>query len=70
MRHSDIKIGEIYRHKHSSIGYAKALKVIPPKTLENTTSKFVVECKWSTDTSFNFALCKYFKPVDLVKISN
>lgn len=65
MRIKDIVLGGTYRHRTSSIGYAKPVLILPPKTGENTNSYTVVKCIWATDPSFQFSLYKYFKPSDL-----
>ena len=71
MRACDIKINEIYRHKdHPRYAFIKALKVLRPKQDENTLNRIVVKCAFSTDTNFDFALIKYFKPSDLLKYQN
>jgi len=67
MRAKDIIIGQHYRHRtNTSYGWAKALKVVPPKTGVNTNSFIVVECEWAQQKDDKFALRKYFRPADLV----
>lgn len=67
MRASDIKVGSIYKHRSSTVGYAQAIQVLPPNTGENTTPRIVVLCAWATEPKFEqFAIYKYFRPADLV----
>lgn len=68
MRAKDLVIGEFYRHKNNpTYCWAKVIKVLPPKTGENTLNKIVVKCEWSTDKGSVIGLVKYFSPADLVK---
>ena len=68
MNRKTLKIGNIYRHcDNPAIGYAKALKVLPPLKNGNTTTKILVRCEWSMDETFVVGLIKHFKITDLVQ---
>ena len=65
----DIKIDSIYRHRTSpNYAYAKAVQILKAKEFPNTNTFIVVKCLWSTNTNFNFALIKYFRPTDLIEV--
>ena len=66
MRAKDVVIGESYRHKdHPNYGWAKAVEVLRPNEMENTTGKIVVKCEYSIDRNDCFGLIKYFSPASL-----
>lgn len=80
MRTQDIVIGETYRHhNHSSIGYAKAIKIIRPMAKfkqkyaydlsddEKAVKVVCVKCEWTICKNDSFGMIKYFRPCDLVK---
>ena len=67
MKSTEIILGKIYRHKTSSIGYAHAISLLPPKKGENTTNKILVKCAWASDPKFMVYQHKYFRPADLTK---
>jgi len=68
MRAKDIKTNETYRVKNNPY-YFKPIEVLKPKEKENTNSYIVVKGKFSTDkNNFDFALIKYFKPVDIYSL--
>lgn len=67
MKSTEIVLGKTYRHKTSSIGYAQAVALLPPKKGENTTSKTLIKCAWSSDPRFMVFMYKYFRPADLTK---
>lgn len=69
MNSKKIILGQSYRHKdHPSYCWAKVVKVLPPKTLENTTNKILVKCEWSVDKDAIFGVIKYFSPRDLLDL--
>lgn len=67
MRASALQVGGVYKHKNTHMGFAQVVRVLPPKTEENTSTRTLVKCAWALEPTFQvFALCKYFKPADLV----
>jgi len=67
MNSKQIEIGTIYRHLTSSVGYAKAVKVLQPRTLENITTMVLVKCEWASSPTFDVFIHKHFKPRDLTR---
>ena len=67
MNSKQIEIGTIYRHLTSSVGYAKAVKVLQPRTLENITTMVLVKCEWASSPTFDVFIYKHFKPRDLTR---
>jgi len=82
MRAIDIKEGEIYRLKSSpNFGYIKVIKVLKARQKllcyidfkgdyhcdENKNPFIVVKCLHSTDTNFNFAFVRLFRPANIIK---
>jgi len=67
MNSKQIEIGAIYRHRTSSIGYAQAVKVLPPKTPENPTTRVLVKCAWASSPTFDVFMYKHFQPRDLIR---
>ena len=68
MKAKDIKIGEFYRVQDNKLIYAKALKVMPPKTAENKSNSILVECYCVLNKDDTCGLVKYFKVSRLVKL--
>lgn len=67
MKAEDIKIGEFYRVRDNELGYAQAMKIIPPKTAENKSNSILVKCYWVVNKDDAVGLVKYFKVSRLVK---
>lgn len=68
MMAKDIVVGESYRHKENpKYCYAKVIKVLQPRELENTTNKIIAKCEYSVNKDDSFGLIKYFKISDLVR---
>lgn len=70
MNSKNLICGKSYRHKdHPDYCWAKVIKVLKPKEDENTTTRIVVKCEYSTQKDGTFGVVKYFKPSDLVEES-
>lgn len=67
MRIVNIKIGELYRVKHNSYAWVRAVRIIPPMTPPNYTRATMVKCEWVVDKDDKFGLIKYYRASDLVK---
>jgi len=71
MRAIDLKIGDFYRHRdHPEYAYAKVLEVLKPKQKENTNTYIVAKCEYMVGKNDKHGITKYFKPSDLVKLTD
>ncbi len=67
MRAKDIKMDTVYKLKNNPYPI-KTVKLLKPKEAENDRNCILIKCLHSSGCGFDFALVRYFKPVDIERL--